>query len=306
MMLSKTDIYNELGKGISIYPLDIDNIKENSVNLSASEYAWTFCGGIVYYDETEKHLDNMFSIEYSEKRCKKKEIKSKEKAVIDILGKKYIILFPNSTTIIETNETIAIGDNIGGTYHSKVGCVSRGIGYISTMVGPNFCGDSLVALHNPTNEIIALKCGDTFVSVIFYYLKTKYSNGNATVSGHMDKFAAWEIKITDEDLRNLNADWKKSKSKICENMICTEDYKRIKQEIKLQKQKSLINPKNIIISLGIIVVFVFWGFLAEYVDAKTGTHTWGDRFWNVCCSGIVVTIILPVVKYILNNSTPKK
>ena len=47
-MLSRIDIENELGKGINIVPFNRENIKENSINLSASEYAWSLNGGSYY------------------------------------------------------------------------------------------------------------------------------------------------------------------------------------------------------------------------------------------------------------------
>ena len=39
-MLSKKDIERELGKGIAIVPFSATNVKDNSVNLTASKYAW--------------------------------------------------------------------------------------------------------------------------------------------------------------------------------------------------------------------------------------------------------------------------
>ena len=47
-MFSKYDIEKELGKGISIVPFKKENIKENSINLSASQYAWTMSEGAIF------------------------------------------------------------------------------------------------------------------------------------------------------------------------------------------------------------------------------------------------------------------
>ena len=49
MMLSRNDIFRELGKQLCIYPVIFDNIKENSINISSSEYAWTQEGGTAYW-----------------------------------------------------------------------------------------------------------------------------------------------------------------------------------------------------------------------------------------------------------------
>ena len=40
-MLSKFDIQKELGKEICVFPLDLSNIKENSINLCAGKFAWS-------------------------------------------------------------------------------------------------------------------------------------------------------------------------------------------------------------------------------------------------------------------------
>lgn len=48
-MLSKRDIEKELGKGINIFPVIRDNFKENSINLTVSENAWTQSSATVYW-----------------------------------------------------------------------------------------------------------------------------------------------------------------------------------------------------------------------------------------------------------------
>ena len=46
-MLSNIDIENELGRGINIFPLKKENIKENSINLTISKYAWSLGQGCI-------------------------------------------------------------------------------------------------------------------------------------------------------------------------------------------------------------------------------------------------------------------
>ena len=48
-MLSRRDIEKELGKGINVFPLQKDNIKENSINLTASTYAWTLGTATIHW-----------------------------------------------------------------------------------------------------------------------------------------------------------------------------------------------------------------------------------------------------------------
>ena len=69
---------------------------------------------------------------------------------------------------METKEVLSLNNYIGGTYHAKVGIVSKGMGHIGTMIGPNFSGDSLIAFHNVSDDLIVLKVGESFVSVVFH------------------------------------------------------------------------------------------------------------------------------------------
>jgi len=56
-MLSIIDIQKELGKGINVVPFKDKNIKENSINLSASCYAWTMSNGVVFKNGNRWILD---------------------------------------------------------------------------------------------------------------------------------------------------------------------------------------------------------------------------------------------------------
>lgn len=159
-MLSKFDIDKELGRGINVVPFNYENIKENSINLSASKYAWSMTEGEVLFDQNG-NLYNIDSREYNE--TNKIRISKGESSVHTINGQEVVILLPFSTTLIQTNEVIAVGNYIGGTYHSKVGIVSQGIGHIGTMLGPNFSGHSLIAVHNVSRIPLKIKIKETFV-----------------------------------------------------------------------------------------------------------------------------------------------
>lgn len=120
-MLSKIDIQNEIGKNINIYPLSLSNLKENSINLSASSYAWSLKGG-EFYTSNSANIPPSFSLNKTSECSNFKKIAPCSSAVIEMsLKEKYIVLFPHSTTLIETAEVLSVGKNIGGTYHSKVG-----------------------------------------------------------------------------------------------------------------------------------------------------------------------------------------
>lgn len=295
-MLSREDIEKELGKGISIYPFNYDNFKENSINLSASDCAWTLGEGKVLIDygtgkAVLSHEDKDANINF----------KKGDSAVIEIRGTKYILLLPHSTTLIETVETIAIGPNIGGTYHSKVGLVSLGLGHIGTMIGPNFTGRSLVAVHNVVNEIIILKVNDTFVSVVLHYLNTSLKNTiNPTISGHVEKLSEYGIKITQEQRESLVADWQSKKDEIKQKMMSSGSYNEyIKQKRKNKNTlKSYFTKRNAFIILGlsaIVAILLIGGYL---LDKNFSTTDWSNRAWSIIGSGIFVTIIAALIKCI--------
>lgn len=304
-MLSKIDIQNEIGKNINIYPLSLSNIKENSINLCASSYAWSLKGGEIYSSNSPIKNQSLFSLTKTSTHNNPIKIAPNRSSVVEINeNEKYIILFPHSTTLIETVEVLSVGNNIGGTYHSKVGLVSQGIGHIGTMVGPNFSGESLIALHNISDDLITIKCGDSFVSVVFHYLDTSYKNINPTVSGHTDKFSELGIYLSPEESAELNADWKKQHAEVRHKLQESNEYIELQKIIKKQKKEKLkkfFNKKNVFLLSFLLIFIVGLGFLTHWIDNTNGNTTWGDRYWNVCLSGALVSIISIVFKHILEN-----
>jgi len=295
-MLSRRDIEKELGKGINIYPLYKDNIKENSINFTVSSNAWTLGKGTIYW-----YGNSDFSV--VEKKDKKKTYvltqgKSCVRTVHDSKNKKdknYVILLPHSTTIIETLEVIGVSNNIGGALHSKVGIVSKGIGHLGTMLGPGYCGHLMVSLHNITDDIVVLKVGTTFASLSFDYLSTQVARTSATVSGHVDKFSELGIQIDEDTRRYLTEDWKSNIEGIRNKMIQTTEYKDYKSHIQKNMWKEVqkyINKRNIVAVF--IVVILFFGLLAlaTWADKKNGTTVWVERFWNIGCSGLVGSLLI--------------
>lgn len=177
-MFSKIDIQKSLGKDIIFFPFKEDNIKENSLNLTVSKWAWT----LTEVDQTElKKIGNGGEKKYGEKKS----------CLINKDGKDCIILFPFSTTMVITNEFLAIGKSIGGTIHTRVGTAALGVGHISTMLGPSYMGRLCVPLHNPTCKPIYLPVGDSFLSIIFYRLNSSIKESNHTSKAHIDKFSTW-------------------------------------------------------------------------------------------------------------------
>lgn len=305
-MLSKIDILKELGKGICIYPLNPDNIKENSVNLCAGEFAWTTVSFDIYFDKNETDKNKMFTLKSDSSHNEKISLEKGHSAIfIDENSNKYIILLPFTTTLIETQEVLSVNSYIGGTYHSKVGMVSKGLGHIGTMVGPNFSGDSLLAFHNTSRNLIVLKPGDSFVSVVFHYLDTPYTHINPTLSGHTDKFSELGLYVTEEEASILNQDWKKRFDDVCIKMCDSSEYKVLQEQLRKQKFKTIKKyfcKKNIIIALITLSVLIALYFAAFYADQSAGNTVWTDRYFNVGCSGIFIAIITGIFKHIKDNT----
>ncbi len=70
---------------------------------------------------------------------------------IDSSGqKRYVDVPANDTVLITTVESIFVGPQIMGTFHSRVSIVSKGFGHISTTLDPTWCGRSL--LHSITHQ----------------------------------------------------------------------------------------------------------------------------------------------------------
>lgn len=288
-MLSKIDIDKELGKGINIYSFNEENIKENSINLSASSYAWSMKRGKCY-------IDNAGNIHKYNKNNSSEEIEifKGKSSVKEINGEKYIILLPMSTTLVETQEVIAIDNYIGGTYHSRVGIVSLGIGHNGTMFGPNFSGHSLIAIHNVSEYPLKVKVGDNIVSVVFHYLNTPIDFPNATNGGHLDKMSGLGIKLNSKEEQFLGEDWKKKINEVRERMNSSEEFKRYKSKLLKRRIKyllSYINIKNIIKTIVTLCVFGVLLLVCIRIDKANGNNIWVDRYWNIGFSGILVVIL---------------
>ncbi|KFX56021.1 deoxycytidine deaminase [Clostridium botulinum] len=296
-MLSIVDIQKELGKGINLVPFRDKNIKENSINLSASCYAWTMSNGNVFRNGDRWILGG----DNNEKKCTGENFKllKGKSAVYEINGKKEIILLPFATTLIETEEVLAVGNNIGGTYHSKVGLVSQGLGHIGTMLGPNFSGHSLIAIHNVSKEVLTIEIGETFISVAFNYLTTPIATNNATRNGHLEKLSELGVQLDTKEREVLDEDWKSSTIRVREKLKEDKNFKQYEDTLQRKKYENLkkyINKNNIIISVGIIALIAIFYLLASITDSKLDKPIWVDRFWTVGFSGIFIVVFNPLIK----------
>lgn len=256
IMFSKIDIQKSLGKDIIFFPFKEENIKENSLNLTVSKWAWTLTE--VPQDELAK-VGNNGEKKYGEKKS----------CLINKDGNDYIILFPFSTTMVITNEFLAIGKSIGGTIHTRVGTAALGVGHISTMLGPSYMGRLCVPLHNPTCKPIYLPVGDSFLSIIFYRLNSSIKESNHTSKAHIDKFSTWEITLNEKERQEICLEDLKDMESCVAEMKKSQDFISYKQEHsrKYRFQRSITNfyeqNKIIIgvISVLLIIVLLILGVL---------------------------------------------
>jgi deoxycytidine triphosphate deaminase len=231
-VLSNIDIERELvkGKNLIIHPLNLENIKGSTYNLTASNLAW--------------------------------RLSDKESAVVN----NEIVIPALDSVLIQTEEVIWVSEKICGTYHSKVKWVSLGSGHIGTTLDPEWIGQSLITLHNHSNNEIRIPVGKTFASIMFYYLNSRSTKEiNANVHGRPD---IWKnLKLTREEEESLDEDWKKSKSLLLQKMRSSDSYKALAEKHNLKKEKfktaSKWTAEKIIIPLILSVIGGIVGYLLK-------------------------------------------
>ncbi|MFE1242973.1 hypothetical protein ACFW35_02485 [Fictibacillus sp. NPDC058756] len=195
MLLSDRDIMREImnGENLMIHPLKVDNIKGSSINLTASKYSWRISDG--------------------------------SSATV---GNK-IVIPAHETVCIYTEESIWVSRRIGGTYHSKVSQVSKGLGHIATTLDPQWLGLSLIAVHNHTSDDIELGVGTTFVSIMLNYLETPATKGkNENAASRPDLSSRFQL--SDEEEEFLRKEWHRSYEGLKNAMVNSQNYKELFKE----------------------------------------------------------------------------
>lgn len=260
-MFSKIDIQKSLGKDIIFFPFKEENIKENSLNLTVSKWAWT----LTEVDQSElKKNRNDGEKKYGEKKS----------CLINKDGNDSIILFPFSTTMVITNEFLAIGKSIGGTIHTRVGTAALGVGHISTMLGPSYMGRLCVPLHNPTCKPIYLPVGDSFLSIIFYRLNSSIKESNHTSKAHIDKFSTWRIILNEQEREEICLENIKDMETCVEEMNNCESFLQYKKKHSLKNRiwdivKDWFSARNIIIFVLLFVAIILLIMLLQYPESTS-------------------------------------
>lgn len=204
-MLSFVDIKKELGKNIYIYPVYPSSIKANSIDLHASKFAWSL--------KTKKPLARS-------QGCH--------------------IVPPNDTALVYTEESIYVSHKIGGSYHSKVTLVSQGLGHIGTTLDAHYIGNSLIALHNHSNDNFNLRIGQELVTLHLFYLHSPiFSNeqGNDNDPGHPRMIMAFDKKSVSQYIswRDQNQ-WVTSQRALLHKMLDSDEYKQCKRDYEVEQR----------------------------------------------------------------------
>lgn len=278
-MFSKIDIQKSLGKDIIFFPFKEENIKENSLNLTVSKWAWT----LTEVDQSElKKNRNDGEKKYGEKKS----------CLINKDGNDYIILFPFSTTMVITNEFLAIGKSIGGTIHTRVGTAALGVGHISTMLGPSYMGRLCVPLHNPTCKPIYLPVGDSFLSIIFYRLNSSIKESNHTSKAHIDKFSTWEITLNEKERQEICLEDLKDMKTCVAEMNKSETFRIYKQEHSWKKcflrtVKDWASPRNVII-LVLFILAILLFIVSFFPGEQSSINTWAIKSRETLMTAILL------------------
>ena len=125
----------------------------------------------------------------------------------------YFNLKPNETVLVLTRETIWVSKFIGGTFHSKVSLVTKGLGHVSTTLDPGWHGQLLVPINNPTKEPIKIIIAkdsnqgikfETFITMVLFQAQEA-----SLYSGDSNKAARVELleEILKEKKRNKDAEF---------------------------------------------------------------------------------------------------
>lgn len=236
-MLSNNDIKRELikSKNLAIHPLKVENIKGSSINLTASKYAWNLKDNNSAYFKR----DNV------------------------------IVIPPNETVSIYTEEGIWVSRRIGGTYHPRVSLVAKGLSNISTTLDPQWYGLSLVTVTNQSSDKVEIPVGQAFVSVMLYYLKTPATKGVSENLASRPDISAKFQKTHEEDVY-LSNQWHRSHEALANSMLSSDSYKELyKNKTKYRRKISNFFGHNFVSGLaGGLVATVIGGIILYLIGIK--------------------------------------
>lgn len=267
-MLSIVDIKKELGKNIYLYPIHSNSIKGNSIDLHTSQFAWSL-----------KTKDPLLSKD-----------------------KTYLIIPPNDTALIYSEESIYVSEKIGGTLHSKVTLVCKGLSHVGTTLDPQYIGNFLVAIHNHSDNEYKLKVGAEFVSIVFHYLKSSdYIDGrtNNNDPGHPRMITEYNNSQKYFEWRDQNA-WVTQEIALYNKMLDSNEYKQCKSDFEQEQRRfnrKIMHSKwkkyivVAIILLAILGIFAIPSYFCDFGSVSS--------FLSTVTENVVLPLILAVLSAII-------
>ncbi len=242
--LSNVDIEKEIGKNIYIYPFSKSKLRGASYNLTASKLAWSLQTKRSIYDAQTNKL----------------------------------IIPKRSTVLIETNEAIWVSLKIAGTYHSKVALVSKGLSHIGTTLDPEYVGSSLIAIHNHSDQdVLITPEEDTFVTLVFQYMRTKASVKPGNDPGRPDVLRGYDLSPEEEAW--LDKDFRKIPDRLKNKLKESKDFQEVLEKRNAFKSRLKSGAVYIVlVSLFVLSLFAY-GSLAAQKD-KIADQIWYDPAMN--------------------------
>ncbi|MGG3449583.1 hypothetical protein ABER98_06805 [Domibacillus aminovorans] len=255
-VLSNVDIKKEIKKGsIRIFPLDPDNLKGSTYNLTASEYAWSL--------NDDKSL---------------------------VVGDQ-IIIPPNDSALIATKEVIWISSKISGSYHSKVSIVSAGGGHIGTTLDPEWSGHSLITIHNHSKKNLVIGVNKTIVSIMFHYLNKKTTAEQDNSSSQLDYLYQYvpSVKNDAKVIDYFSESWKRQPKNLEKKMKNSAEYALINA-----KDKSKVNIYLFVFYISVIALLALSLIGITFLRENSGLYNLAYFIAYVGFSGVFVTLILAI------------
>ena len=154
-MLSRDNIEKALADGhLKIFPFEKQNLTGIGYNISTTDFAFSINLGILLTVHQ----------------------KTVENGVM-----RYVVIPGNDTVLFFSKEYIEVDKTLDGTFHSKVSCVSQGLGHISTTLDPTWKGQLLISVNNPTSNDIVFdldKSGGNIVTLLLHKLDSPVTGNN--------------------------------------------------------------------------------------------------------------------------------
>lgn len=200
-VLSDADIQREMKNGnIFIAPFMLSQLQPSGYNLTPTKF---------FYSTTKK----------------------KFLTIIENEEETYVMIDRNDTVLVRTRESVAVSCRLTGAFYSKVKVVSEGFGHVSTTLDPNWEGQLLISLNNPTNRklkfsieknVYGKKICNSFVTLEFMYLNESALNISDNPPGRLD--------ILDSTIESNVSTFKKQK---------IEDLVKLVQQLHQQEKETI-------------------------------------------------------------------